>query len=959
MPVTEVKQALGSWQISLRSSAPRELLDALIYLGHIVVVDGRLNPKEYGDNLLSSARYVGVYRSRTNNVDNRTHDLGGSYQLRGAGLAYWLGDENDKGPVIESAITITGQTFANSIRALLSAAITEGTLNSVAGTYTGRHQWQTRRKALDYVCEIFGAEWRTRNNGTLDAGTIAQLYTTTPRAMLVKHGSGRDLSLTAYRGKIDSGEDVEDYTSKVVVLAQGQGTSIATGSATAVSVPYKDLHGNAVAITKLISESTTSNVNASARAQIELNALAAPRRAIRLAADDYDVSGTLAVGEYVWVYDPDTGLYNISNEIEFRGTRLNPAKYRCVEMTWPVVAGMTVAYRDPDGVWWDLTDHVKWESRADVSITIGELPRSLTGAGVEQVGTRPSEDTSTPATPTWNTPFFTSSYLDGLGQTRAQVLLAWNTPLNSDGSTVLDGDHYEIRMGPNPATDWQTVYAAWGSTSMLIQDLSPGVSYDIGIRAVDRNGHVSGWSVTEQITVAPDAIAPSTPAAPVVAGSRIAIQVEHELGVAAGGTFNLEVDLDHLEIHVGASSGFTPDSTTLKGKLPANVGMMLALVAAVGSFPVEETTLRYVKVIAVDASGNKSTASTAATATALLIDDAHISDLTVSKVTAGTVSANWLLAASIRTAVSGARVELNSGGFGAWNSGGIQTVAIAGADGSFILRSNSSGARIDLSSGSGLQLFNSSGVNTASLSPAGVFTFQTNSSGSRVVLNASGIQAYNAGGAQTVDIAAATGNVTVQGEVRSAASGKRLVFNPLGSTDPEIRFYPTSGTNYARIYGSSGGTDATVALESYPSGSNYGRVKVEPGNVEISVGSSFGLFQGAYALFQSSILKIGWSQATHEDNEFWLSDDSTSHKGRWTTLNDGNCGIAVGSPTVAGSSGTITYGPSVKTLRPFITPKAGNAVGHAVTSYGNSGFSWVVSTALSGFDQLFYWAVWM
>jgi hypothetical protein len=75
----------------------------------------------------------------------------------------------------------------------------------------------------------------------------------------------------------------------------------------------------------------------------------------------------------------------------------------------------------------------------------------------------------------------------------------------------------------------------------------------------------------------------------------------------------------------------------------------------------------------VDIAGNKSAPSAAASSTALLIDDAHISDLTVTKVTAGTISADWIVGARIKTADSGARVELSSLGVQTYNSVGTRT----------------------------------------------------------------------------------------------------------------------------------------------------------------------------------------------------------------------------------------------------------------------------------------------
>ncbi|GAA4560485.1 hypothetical protein [Planotetraspora kaengkrachanensis] len=254
----------------------------------------------------------------------------------------------------------------------------------------------------------------------------------------------------------------------------------------------------------------------------------------------------------------------------------------------------------------------------------------------------------------------------------------------------------------------------------MISGLGPGMTYDFQVGAVATSGNAGAWSAITSAVANPDTIAPSAPAPPTVAASRIAFQITHTLGQAAGGTYNLEKDLDHLEVHVGPATGFTPDASTLRGTVSANAGMMQAAIPAIGTVTVDETT-----VIAVDAEGNKSSPSPAASATALLIDDLHISDVTVSKLTAGTLAGDITLSARIKTANTGARVELNAGG----------------------------------------------------------------------------LQAYNAANSQTVNISAADGSVSLTGTISSGVTGRRVILNPPGSVDPEIRFYPASGTAFARIYG--------------------------------------------------------------------------------------------------------------------------------------------------------------
>lgn len=951
MTVTQVRQALGSWNITLKPTTPRELLDALTFYGHVAILDGRVNVPAYGDGLLPVARYVGVYRERSVVVDNRSSGQG-YYRLGGVGMALWLGDETG-GDLYEDAVELSNATFANAIRALLppGGAVTEGTLHSVPGTYTGRHQFQTPRTAITYVCETFGAEWRVNNDATLDAGTVEDLYGSEPTAVLVSRGHGRDLGLVGYQGRIDSSEDVEGWTSRVVLLAEGAGLSIVTGTANVDANPYRDLHGNPVRMTRLVSESATVPVNATTRAHLALSEANAPRRSLRLSTSDYVLQGDLVVGGWVWVYSPDSGLVG-GEEITFRGQRIHPVRMRCSEVTWPVVEGMTVAYRAPDGTWWDLTDHVQWES-GDTTVTVGEMPRSLTGAGVEPVGTRPAVDTTIPGVPQWVTPFESQHYLDSSGQTRSRVLLRWNAPLNTDGSTILDGDHYEIRyrvdtdvlypqtwaalanrtwnqlqtwnrpIAPT-TTSWQTVYVPWGESTCMLQDLTNGVGYDVQIRLVDSSGNAGAWSPEFTFVTNADSLPPSTPAPPQVAGSRIALQVTHELRRASGGF--LESDLDHLEIHVDYEPHFVPSEATLKGKVRANAGMMQAQVPAVITVPVEETSTRYVRVVAVDEAGNKSLPSAAAAATALLIDDAHISDLTVSKVTAGTISSDWLIGASIRTAVNGARVELNS----------------------------------------------------------------------------SGLQAYNAGGMRTVDIRASDGSVSIIGQLSSGTSGDRIVINPSGTSVPLVRFYPTTGSNFAAIHSSardnepsevelfitaSRNAENTARSQlSVKSGTIYAYVMDQNlgnnrgGTLDLNEDTSAGVYtvqlanrtgnralNGAVFRGGRSSAEVGFRNGTSNDNYFVFSGDATTyHIGEWDDFvnRDANQGLFTGSVsnlTSNGDSASISYGTTKSSMMlPIVAirdnPSVANTRGFAVTANSTSSFTVQLSGPADGVWAIYFWA---
>lgn len=932
MTIQESLGAVGSWEIDLLPTIPREHLDALKFFGHIAIVHGRVDPATYGDSLLAKgvARYVGVLRGNSLADDARTNAPNDNIKISGVGMAMWLGDEDNKGAVIENATTFaSGSLFPNVIRGLLpaSGAVTEGTLYSVPGTYSGTHQWQSPAQAIQYVCDTMGTPsvpvaWRVNNDGTLDAGPHTDLFVTDPKCAVVARGGGEDMTLRGVPGSMNLTSDMKDYTTRVVLLAQGDGSSIATGSAdlNIADNPYKDIHGNAVKLTRLVSESDTTAPNADVRAQLALAQYEGPNQDLQLSIQDYDIEGVFDLGDYIYAYDPDKGLVDTTQEIDFRGQRLNPITLQVVGIQWPVTADYTVAYRGSDGTWIDLTPHIEINA-AGTYITVGDFSRQLTGASTEPIGSRPSQDTSVPGVPTLVEPFQGSAYLDSRGFTRARVVLTWNAPLNTDGSTVLDGDHYDIRYAIDtdqiypatwtqvsqirwedmqtwaqpfaaPDTGWQTMAVGWDQGIAQLQDLSPGVGYDVQIRAVDLFGNVGDWSATTTFVATQDNIPPSTPAAPSVAASRIAVQVTHTLGKSSGGTFNLESDLDHLEIHGQYEPTFTPSDATLLGKLKANAGMIQAGIPAVATYNIESTSPVYVRVVAVDIAGNRSGPSDAASATALLIDDAHISDLTVSKVTAGTITASWVLAGEIKTADTGARFRAS----------------------------------------------------------------------------AAGIELYNAGGDRTLYGNAGDGSISMIGELRSSVgTAGALVLNEAGSTIPVIKFYNDTGSKYAFIQGreESGipGPDAVLQLHSSSDASgNFGNVALRPIGARIGMSHTSGGF---------NYNNGGYLDTSLSQGEMGFQDELAGVLYGKFQAYSGGCRI-VGKLAPTGSDDAVVMGISTpQTGTVFITNYGVTFPGTVSTlfslaSAGSCGGSWLSARAASNFTvtrelntascQASYWA---
>lgn len=683
MAVTEVLRALGGWEISLKDSTPRYIWDEIKYFGHIAIHSGNVDVGVAGDSLLRSARYVGVLTKQ-----NRSE----GYEIGGYGMAFWLGDSENKGDIREALFSVTNEPFHTLIPQLLpaSGAVIPGTIFNIGGApFSGSFQYQTPRQEIDYVAETMGAAWRVNGDGTLDAGLESQLFRTDPVAAVFRRNTGVDMKLRGLLGEAATDQDVEDFSTRVVLLANGDSGAIAIGDADINPVlnTYKDIHGNAVKITRLVTETEpSSGVNADARAQLQLNRFTGTRDALDLSTPEYDIKGDLSVGDSVWVWDPELGLENPANEIIFFGMRLNPLKLRLTQMTWPVAAGMSVAYRNDVGKWFDLTDYLEPEG-GSTTLVVGDYSRSLSGegdGGPFPVTPPSGPNTSIPDAPEWVEPFFQSTYQSPInGDNRAQVLLEWLQPANTDSSTIVDGQNYEIRYrtATTPlfpvthnqmaafthqqlkdnggtfgqpiqyaGTDWTLAYVPFDQLDFTINELTPNMPYEAQIRAVD-NGeppNYGAWSDLVTWQTINDTIAPSQPAPPLVAASTLAIQVLHTLGRQSGGEYNLDRDLHHLEVHGGTEPLFPPTESTLLGKMPANWAMLDGEVAVVNTFPIKEILPVFFKVIAVDTAGNRSMPSIAVSATADLVDNAHISNLSVSKLIAGTITSSFIHAGWMR-----------------------------------------------------------------------------------------------------------------------------------------------------------------------------------------------------------------------------------------------------------------------------------------------------------------------
>lgn len=357
----------GRWSLRFTDDTPKSVLDRLNWqvtptagFGHVCIFPTRVNPKLYSTaQLLALARYTGVLREWT---DARS--------IAGPGPAFWLGDENAAGDLLETAVGYSASTLSTWVGGLRPSSLNAGSVAGI-GSHTGTYQWVTRRAALDAVCAAIGAEWRVTAALALDANTAANLWPDTD-VVITRRAESRDIVITGLRTTdITAGIDLVDYTTKVRTSSKnGIGTASAATS-------FLDINGNAVKLIRYVETPEAEDANAAASAM--LSSILSARKNVRLSSDVYDIRRDLEPGQWVYVYDPEIGLVDSTYKVTYAGQHITPARLRVHGITWPVREGMGVAFRDGNGNWTDLTDWVEWES-GDVSLDVGGYARTVLGS---------------------------------------------------------------------------------------------------------------------------------------------------------------------------------------------------------------------------------------------------------------------------------------------------------------------------------------------------------------------------------------------------------------------------------------------------------------------------------------------------------------------------------------------------------------------------------------------------
>lgn len=372
--------AAGGWDVNLRPGTPSWLLDQIddgAFFGHLIVTPSRVDPNAMSDATLRGlSRYTGVYRSRSDD----------GLALSGAGLAIWLGDEDDKGKQTTAAINASDSfgSWANALFGiggtyqLGNGIVTFGTVEALAGTYRLKHPpLVTGRVLLDDLCLQADAEWKITDN-VISMGSVGWLFPTTaaPTTVILRQGGSaglglRGLPVTSWGDQIDA----EDYATGVLVPYAGD-TNYA---ADRITPPYLRLDGDEIEIERVVDGDKIANaINAANLAARERAKTDDVRVEISPTVDVWDIGETVQPGDTIYLYEPRLGLIDTTTQVSYRGETIFPTTKRVYATKQPIRQGMGVYIRLPDatGTIVDLTDWVASED-GDCTLEVGAPRRSL------------------------------------------------------------------------------------------------------------------------------------------------------------------------------------------------------------------------------------------------------------------------------------------------------------------------------------------------------------------------------------------------------------------------------------------------------------------------------------------------------------------------------------------------------------------------------------------------------
>ncbi|WP_345154944.1 fibronectin type III domain-containing protein [Nonomuraea rubra] len=448
-------------------------------------------------------------------------------------------------------------------------------------------------------------------------------------------------------------------------------------------------------------------------------------------------------------------------------------------------------------------------------------------------GARPAPEAPEPRTPATPAGLVVNplAYIDEHGLPHGQVTASWGAVTSDVGGVTLSVGGYELFMRVNETgAPWFLVTSTEaGDTTATYSPLVIGESYAFKVRAVNL-GKVGTFSEPVAVTIPDDDEAPPVPTAPQLSTRLGVVRVTwNGLGVGP-----VPMPPDFLHVRVWMQDPLAPGWSEI-GVL-GEAGAVLVPGLPYGAD-------RQFRFTSIDRSGNESGPSVSATIAAvqLVQGDAANESITTGALVANAVTADKLAAGAVEAE------HITAGAVVADALAAVITLSTRVVAGSV--------------------------------------------SGARVELNSSGLVAFNGSGQQTASISAANGAVSIVGQLASGVTGARIVVNPAGAANPEIRFIPGSGTNQSRIYsdGSRFTEEATLVMES---GTNQAstamcRLTHAAGFWQAAIlNPSNGEQRGGAVSAVEGQASIGWVHPSQQDQLLVFDQSGTFHRGTWLYAND-------------------------------------------------------------------------
>lgn len=316
---------------------------------HVVVSPVRLDTEGL---TVARALDAAVYTGRvTKRPSRRSIDF--------VGILDWLSTSS------ATAKNRTSGTPSQWVGDLAANGITAGTVTNTGATSVTRNfaaLIASHREMLDAVAASGSWEYVVRPDFTIDAAIPATLFDsyTSPELVVTRSEGGPSGQYRGVAGGIlDQKLDDSQLATRVSVLAADDDAdgNPDVGSATQ-SLNLKTWDGSTPVLVVVTSSPGVPAVDAATIATTILN-LHGGRRQVTVSSRTFALHQFARPGDYVWLYDPPTGLVDTSNQIDYRGETISPAKVRLLSWTWPIEAGLGV-YLLLNGATPQLVDVSNW-----------------------------------------------------------------------------------------------------------------------------------------------------------------------------------------------------------------------------------------------------------------------------------------------------------------------------------------------------------------------------------------------------------------------------------------------------------------------------------------------------------------------------------------------------------------------------------------------------------------------